>query len=93
MDWIWEDFITIGFIVAITILILIAYFEWRFFTIKRRFVKIKEILEELSKKLTEIESKLVRKIEKENIEKEKNREQKLMKLKNEIDEMLREGNQ
>jgi hypothetical protein len=42
--------------------------------------------------LTQIESRLVQKVEKETMEKEKNREQKLQRMKNEIDDMLHDGN-
>ena len=45
-------------------------------------------LRKVKKRLTQIESRLVQKIEKESMEKEKNREQKLMRMKNEIDDML-----
>ncbi|HWR63501.1 MAG TPA: hypothetical protein VN365_03765, partial [Candidatus Thermoplasmatota archaeon] len=46
----------------------------------------------VQKKLTQIESRLVQKVEKETMEKEKNREQKLQRMKNEIDDMLHDGN-
>ena len=49
-------------------------------------------LRKVKKKLTQIESRLVQKVEKESMEKEKNREQKLMRMKNEIDDMLHDGN-
>lgn len=49
-------------------------------------------LRKVKKKLTEIESRLVQKIEKESLEKLKNREQKLLKMKNEIDDILQDGN-
>lgn len=90
MDWTLIDIIYVVVIIAINILILITYFEARYFSMKRKVSKINETLEEHFQKLKEIESKLVHKIEKEMVEKEKNREQKLLKLKNEIDEMLRE---
>ncbi|HWR28144.1 MAG TPA: hypothetical protein VN377_06895 [Candidatus Thermoplasmatota archaeon] len=49
-------------------------------------------LRKVKKRLAQIESRLVQKIEKESMEKEKNREQKLMRMKNEIDDMLHDGN-
>jgi predicted Holliday junction resolvase-like endonuclease len=56
------------------------------------FVIVFLYLRKVKKKLTEIESRLVQKIEKESLEKLKNREQKLLKMKNEIDDMLHDGN-
>jgi len=92
MDFIWgDDLISIGIIVALNILILIAYFELRFFTLKRKIFKINVTIEEHYKKLKDIESKFVHKINKEMKAKEKSREKKLLKLKNEIEEMVREG--
>lgn len=56
------------------------------------FLIILRSLRKLQMRITEIESKLVKKVEKETVEKEKNREQKLLRLKSEIDEMLHDSN-
>jgi len=56
------------------------------------FVIVIWYLRKFKKKLTQIESRLVQKVEKETMEKEKNREQKLQRMKNEIDDMLHDGN-
>jgi hypothetical protein len=56
------------------------------------FVIVVWYLRKFKKKLTHIESRLVQKVEKETMEKEKNREQKLQRMKNEIDDMLHDGN-
>lgn len=50
-------------------------------------------LRKMRKKLTEIEAQLVIRNEKVTVEKEKNREKKLQKLKTDIDDMLKEGKQ
>jgi hypothetical protein len=93
MDWTLGDLIYIGIISIINIFIIIAYFEIRFFTIRRKLRKINQILEEHLIKLTNIESKFTHKIEKEKKKRIKNRKQKLTKIKNEIDEILHEKNQ
>lgn len=50
-------------------------------------------LRKMRKKLTEIEAQLVIRNETVTVEKEKNREKKLQKLKTDIDDMLKEGKQ
>jgi cell division protein FtsL len=90
MEWTWDNFISIGIIVIINVIILIVYLELRFFKIRRKLVKINKTLEEHLKKLGGIESKLERRIKKEERVKEKNRKQKLTNIKNEIDEILYE---
>lgn len=50
-------------------------------------------LRKMRKKLSEIEAQLVIRNEKVTVEKEKNREKKLQKLKTDIDDMLKEGKQ
>jgi cytochrome c-type biogenesis protein CcmH/NrfF len=54
------------------------------------FVIVFMNLRKLEKKLAELESKLVQKVEKENIEKRQARDRKLMLLKNDIDQLLQE---
>jgi cell division protein FtsL len=90
MDWTWDNLVSIGIIVMINVMILIVYLELRFFKIRRKLVKINKTLEEQLNKLGGIESKLERKIKKEERVKEKNRKKKLKNIKNEIDEILHE---
>ncbi len=72
--------------------IITTYFAIVLLFLRKIKIQLREIDLKVGQKLTDVESKLAKQIKKESIEKEKNREQQLIRVKGRIDDILHDAN-